>query len=259
MIKKQIFLAPLYGIRSSLEKSLKINDSLLLRNINLIDKESDYFKTYNLQGNYNVVLEINYKYNSKDPSEPVPGVFLNIVNKFDASLVVFGDGKAGVAAVIPDIKSNNYPGGEINFSGKVGYGESLDQEINENFIEYYEKFSKAYDMRPVAFDVFRRSQDRNTNNDKTIDSCIILESIFVPIGERLKKPFILNGLKILGYDLNNIKSIDDLIEYRNAIIHADRKKQLRLLSSSKYTYQWFKNTFKLIRKILRKYVDNPWI
>ena len=113
-------------------------------------------------------------------------------------------------------------------------------------------------MRPVAFDVYRRSCDRFSNNDRTIDSCTVLESLFVPLGERSKKSFTLNGLNILMFSTNEIKTIDDLIEYRNAIINADRKRQLKLLTGSKYTYKWFEDVFKLIRRILYKYVDNPW-
>lgn len=60
------------------------------------------------------------------------------------------------------------------------------------------------------------------------------------------------------FDTNEIKTIDDLIEYRNAIIHADRKRQLKLLSGSKYTHKWFENTFRLIRRVLYKYVESPW-
>lgn len=113
-------------------------------------------------------------------------------------------------------------------------------------------------MRPVAFDVYRRSCDRFSNNDRTIDSCTILESLFVPPSERSKKSFILNGLNILKFSTKEIKAIDDLIEYRNAIIHADRNRQLKLLSGSKYTHRWFESVFKLIRKILYDYVESPW-
>jgi len=258
MLKKQKFLAPIYGIKFSLKNSLKLNNNLLLRNIDLLKNEGDFFKKYKLLGNYNIVLVIDYEYNSSDSSEPLPGVFIKIINKFDASLVVFGEGKVGIAAVIPDKISGQFPGGGINFAGKVQYNESLNKELNEDFIVYYKKFSKAYDMRPVAFDVFRRSQDRYANNDKTIDSCIILESIFVPLEERVKKPFILNGMKIMGFGSDDIGLINSLIDYRNAIIHADRKKQLKLLSGQKFTFDWFEKTFKLVRKILFKYVENPW-
>jgi hypothetical protein len=106
--------------------------------------------------------------------------------------------------------------------------------------------------------VYRRSCDRFSNNDRAIDNCTILESLFVPINERSKKSFILNGLNILKFSTNEIKAIDDLIEYRNAIIHADRKRQLKLLSESKYTFDWFEDVLKLIRRILYKYAENPW-
>lgn len=113
-------------------------------------------------------------------------------------------------------------------------------------------------MRPLAFDTFRRSQDRFANNDKTIDSCTVLESIFVPKGERSKKPFVLNGMKIMSFNSDEIQRIDDLIELRNEIIHADREKILKLHGSVKYTFTWFEETFKLVRQILYRYVEKPW-
>lgn len=254
---KQKFIVPIYGLRKSLTKNIKLGKNLLLRNINLLE-ENDWFKEYGLNGDYKVILEVDYEYDPKDPDEPVPAVFLNIINLFDASLVVFGDGRVGVAAIIPDPKTEGYPGGQILFSGKIRYKETLKKEIDEDFKRYYEKFLRAYESRPVAFDVFRRSQERFANNDRTIDSCIVLESIFVPLGSRLKKPFILNGMKIMGFNPDEVASIDDLIEYRNALIHADRKKQLKLLSGTKYTHKWFENVFSLVRRILKKYVGNPW-
>lgn len=258
MIRKQKFLAPVYGIRSGLIKDIKLNKSLLLRNINFFTKEGEFFEEYRLLGDYKIVLEIDYEYNPNDSSEPLPGVFLNIVNKFDASLVAFGEGKVGVAAVIPSPKTGEFRGGGINFYGKVSYSESLNKNLDDGFKIFYEKFSKAYDMRPVAFDIFRRIRDRFTNNDKTIDSCTLLESIFVPEEERIKKPLILNGMKIMGFKPKDLNMIDDLIEYRNAIIHANRKKQLRLLSEAKYTYKWFEDVLRLVRNILYKYIENPW-
>lgn len=257
MKKKQKFLAPIYGLKESLKKNIKFNEKLLLRNINLFKKEYEFFEKQGLKASYNAVLEINYQYNPDDASEPYPGISLNIVNRFDSALLVYGDGVVGVAGIFPASKKSAF-GGIILYSSKTRHEESLDKVIDEDFILFYKNFVKAYNMRPLAFDVYRRSRDRFTNNDKTIDSCTVLESIFVPSSERSKKSFILNGMNILGFSKTNIEMIDDLIEYRNAIIHADITKQHRLLSRSKYTYKWFEDTFKLIRKILYKYVECPW-
>jgi len=258
MKKKQKFLAPIYGLKKTPKQSIKLDKSILIRAVDLLTEENKYFEKFGLKGSYDAVLEVNYEFNSDNPSEPFPGLFINLINKIDASLVVYGDGVVGVAGVAPAPKEEFSGGGILSSSARPRYEEKLDKEIDENFAVYYKKFVIAYDMRPVAFDVYRRSCDRFSNNDRTIDSCTVLESLFVPLGERSKKSFILNGLNILMFSTDEIKTIDDLIEYRNVIIHADRKRQLKLLTGSKYTYKWFEDVFKLIRRILYKYVDNPW-
>ena len=258
MKKKQKFLAPIYGLKKGPMQSIKLDRGILIRTVDIFVEEHKHFKKFGLKENYDGVLEVDYEYDSDNPSEPFPGLFINLINKIDASLVVYGDGLVGVAGVVPAPKEEFSGGGILSSSAKPQYKEKLDKEIDENFAMYYKKFVKAYDMRPVTFDVYRRSCDRFSNNDKTIDGCTILESLFVPHSERSKKSFILNGLNILMFTGDEIKTIDDLIEYRNAIIHADRKRQLKLLSCSKYTHKWFENAFKLIRRILYKYVENPW-
>ena len=258
MKKKQKFLAPIYGLKKSPRQGIKLDKNILIRAVDLFADEHKYFGSFGLKGNYDGVLEVNYEYDSENPSEPFPGLFINLINKFDASLVVYGDGVVGVAGVFPAPKEDFSGGGILSSSAKPRYEEKLDKEIDKDFAVYYKKFIKAYDMRPVAFDVYRRSSDRFSNNDKTIDSCTILESLFVPPSERSKKSFILYGLNILKFSTDEITAIEDLIEYRNAIIHANREKQLKLLSGSKYKYKWFEDTFKLIRRILYKYVESPW-
>ncbi len=258
MKKKQNFLAPIYGSRRSPRTNIKLDKSTMVRPVNVFEEEYKYFEKFGLKGSYDAVLEVNYEYDSDNPSEPFPGLFINLINKIDASLVTYGDGVVGVAGVVPAHNEEFSGGGILSSSTKPQYEEKLDKEIDEKFAAYYKRFVKAYDMRPVAFDVYRRSCDRFANNDRTIDSCTVLESIFVPLGERSKKSFILNGLNILMFSTDEIKTIDNLIEYRNAIIHADRKRQLKLLTGPKYTYKWFEDVFKLIRRILYKYVDNPW-
>lgn len=256
-LEKQTFLAPIYGLERSLKKNIQLDSNLLLRNTDLFKKEYEFFEEQGLRANYEAVLEIDYQYNPEDGNEPYPGIALNIVNRFDSALLVYGDGIVGVAGIFPATKASGFRGITL-YSAKTRLGEGLDEEIDGHFVLYYKNFIKAYDMRPLAFDVYRRSRGRFANNDKTVDSCTVLESIFVPRGEKSKKPFILNGLNILGFSKKDIEAIDNLIEYRNAVIHADMAKQHKLLSGSKYTHSWFENTFRLIRKILYRYVENPW-
>lgn len=252
--KKEKFIAPIYGLKSGLKQSIQLDKNLLLRNIDLFKKEHDKLKKFGISTSCNVFLEIDYEYHPNDPSEPHPGIELNILNKFDAALTVYGKGKVGVAAVFSATRDSCY----ILSSTQPRYEECLDKDIDKSFTLYYKNFSKAYDMRPMAFDIFRRSQDRFTDNDRTVDSCTILESIFVPKGERSKKSFIINGMKIMGFGQYEVDRTDNLVEYRNAIIHADRDKILKLLVGAKYTHSWFEDTFELVREILFKFVENPW-
>lgn len=257
MKKKKKFLAPIYGLKKSLKSEIKLDKNLLVRRVDLLKKEYKLFEQHGIKASCDAVLEIDYHYDDDNPSEPYPGISLNVVNIFDSALLVYGDndGGVGVAGVFP-AKGKSL--GITLFTSKAHYDEGLDKEINDEFITYYNKFNKAYNMRPLAFDIFRLSLGRFANNDKTVDSCTVLESIFVPSGERSKKPFILSGMSILGFNKNEVEAISDLVDYRNAIIHADREKQLKLRSGPKYTYKWFEDTFKLIRNILYKYVESPW-
>ncbi len=252
--KTEKYIAPIYGLKSSLKKSLQLDKNLLLRNVDLLAKEHERLKKLGIKPTCDVLLEIDYRYDPDDSSEPYPGISLNILNRFDASLTVYGKGKVGVAGVYRVSQDSGFGLSSEN----PRYEEFLDKDLDESFVLYHKNFVTAYNMRPLAFDLFRRSQDRFANNDKTIDSCTILESIFVPKGERGKKSFILSGMKIMGFDTNEIKRVDDLVEYRNAIIHADRDKILSLFGGAKYTHTWFENTFELVREILFKYVERPW-
>lgn len=249
-------LVPVYGVKTVNDSPLKLEESIILRNVKLLDKEHELFKKHGLRGGYDAVLEIDYSFDENDPSEPYPGIFIRLLNMIDAAFVVYGEGKTGLAGIIPDDASGFAPFTLSNASPR--YEEYLDKDINAEFVTYYTNFKKAYDMRPMAFDIFRRSQERFSNNDRTIDSCTVLESILVPKGERSKKSFIITGLKIMGYEKEQIERIEKLVDYRNAIIHADREKLLSLLTGATYTHFWFEDTFRLVREILFKYVEKPW-
>ncbi len=241
------YVVPIYGIKMLESSPIEIESNVILRNTKLLEREDKVFEKLHLRSDYRVVIQIYYTFDESDASEPYPGISLKLLNIIDASLVVYGEGQVGLAAIIPDDTST----GVILSYANPHFQEYLDKKIDGQFVEYYAKFKKAYNMRPMAFDIFRRSQERISNNDRTIDSCTILESILVPKGERSKKSFILNGLKIMGYGTHEIGRIEKLVDYRNAIIHADREKLLSLLTGAAYT-------FKLVRAILYKFVESPW-
>ena len=250
------FLVPVYGVKPLKGDPIQLDDGVLLRGVKLLENEHEIFKKHNMRTGYDIVLEVDYSFDEDDPSEPLPGISIRLLNMIDAALVVYGEGRAGLAAILPADDSGYM--GFILSQYKPQYSEYLDKEIDSGFVTYFTNFKKAYDMRPMAFDIFRRSQERFSKNDKTIDSCTALESILVPKGERSKKSFIINGLKIMGYEKEQIEHIEKLVDYRNAIIHADREKLLSLLTGATYTSSWFEDTFKLVREILFKYVEKPW-
>lgn len=251
------YIIPIYGIKNVEDSPLQLDKNVVLRTVKLFENEHELFKKNKMRIGYEAVLEVDYSFNEKDASEPLPGISINLLNMIDAALVVYGKGKAGLAAIIPADDSSGYHS-YILSNASPSYKDYLDKDINADFVSYFENFKKAYDMRPLAFDLFRRSQERYTHNDRTIDSCTVLESILVPKGEKSKKSFIVSGLKIMGFKKEEIARIEKLVDYRNAIIHADREKILRLLSGAEYTHSWFEDIFILVREILYKYVEKPW-
>lgn len=255
-MKTAKFLVPIYGVKPLKGDPLQLEDGILLRGVKLLENEHEIFKKHNMRSGYDVVLEVDYSFDEDDPSEPLPGISIRLLNMIDAAFVVYGEGKAGLAAILAADDSGYL--GFILSQFNPQHAEYLDKEIDADFVSYFSSFKKAYDMRPMAFDIFRRSQERFANNDKTIDSCTALESILVPKGERQKKAFIVNGLKIMGYGKDEIERIEKLVDYRNAIIHADREKLLSLYGRGAYTHSWFEDTFSLVREILFKYAQKPW-
>lgn len=255
-MKNVKFLVPVYGIKRVNAEALQLEATVMLRGVKILENEHKIFSDLGLRPNFNAVLEIDYSFDEEDSSEPYPGISIRLLNMIDASFVVYDEGRAGLAAIIPAEDSGHVP--LTLSSANPQYAEYLEHNIKEEFVTYYNKFKVAYNMRPMAFDMFRRSQERFNNNDRTIDSCTVLESILVPKGERSKRSFIVNGLKIMGYGEDEADRIGKLVEYRNAIIHADREKLNSLYRGTLYTLGWFEETFKLVRKILYRYVEKPW-
>src|SRR3989338_5408623 len=130
MKKRQKFLAPIYGLKKSPRQSIKLDKNILIRAVDLFAEEHKLFESFGLRGNYDGVLEVNYEYNSNNPNEPFPGIFINLINKFDASLVIYGNGIVGVTGVFPASKEDFSGGGILSSSASPHYEERLDKEID---------------------------------------------------------------------------------------------------------------------------------
>jgi len=96
MKKKQKFLAPIYGLKKSLTREIKLDKYLLIRQIDLFKKEYKLFEQYGVRASCDAVLEVDYHYDTDNPSEPYPGISLNVVNRFESALLVYGDNDGGV-------------------------------------------------------------------------------------------------------------------------------------------------------------------
>ena len=112
---------------------------------------------------YEAVLEIDYSFDEKEASEPLPGISINLLNMIDASLVVYGEGKVGFGSNYSRRYSSGYHPYILSHENPH-YEEYLDKDINADFVSYFRNFKRAYDMRPLAFDLFRRSKERYTDN-----------------------------------------------------------------------------------------------
>jgi len=126
---------------------------------------------------------------------------------------------------------------------------------NIEFSDFWEKYIYAYQKKPAAYEYFSQALNY-PNSIKSILFCSLLESLFVPEDERSKKrDFVLQGARILGFSKQE-NYLNDLFEYRNAYVHADKKKQLSLLSSPKYLSKWWEECEEVIRKVLFKHIIN---
>lgn len=247
-------IIPIYG-SPAINTLIQLNKDIKIRQINqteedLLSKSINWTSIGRATCPYWYVVEIDYKYNPQDPSEPNPMYLIKHQN-IESALRLYYQNDIGFAVSIIDGKVEI-----LNFTSSSTAAKPFDNTTD--FLTYWGKFKKAYKRRPLAFDLFSRAQTKGASNDKTIIYCTVLESIFVPKNERRKSEFIKQGVTVLRFTNTEIQMVADLYKYRNSIVHGDRDEQLKLIGGSKFTFGWFENCTTLMRKILFKYIDNPW-
>ena len=258
-MKKVKVLLALYGALR-LKNNLKLDDKVLVRSIGTLNNEENLFKFVNwrIYGRatcpYDWVIEFDYKYDENDASEPYPKLLINN-GYIECSRRLFYKHDVGFAALAIDVNNpKNYL-----ISSKMPSNiifEAFDGSIE--FSDFWEKYTSAYQKKPAAYEYFSQALNY-PNGIKSILFCSSLESLFVPDDEKSKKrDFVIQGAKILGFSNKEQDYLKDLFEYRNAYIHADKKKQLSLLSGPKFTLKWYEECEEVIRKALFNHVYKSW-
>lgn len=215
-------LCPIYGL-GWVATDLQLGQNGILRFVDM-ETESSEFANIGLRSiSYRCLLEISQEYNpndtSHDPWFDIEGIAITI----EAGLRIYHEGKVGVAAIIyyqdnqqqsARILDSSIPNGQEDYR--------IDKAKLEAFPAFFADFETAYKAKPVALQYFSRAQQRFSKNDKSIDLCTALESLFVPANSRgAKKVFLVQGVTILGFSAAEVQMISDLYEFRNTVIHGD--------------------------------------
>jgi hypothetical protein len=228
-------ICPIYGL-GWVTSDLQIRADTVLRFIDLINNESDEITSTGLHAaSYKCVLEISQKYDPKDYSIDAWLNIQEIVFKIESALRIYHEGRIGVAAIIY-FESDQRQSARI-LDGFIPNGQEdyqIDKAKLKSLPEFFADFEKAFNEKPVALQYFSRSQQRYANNDKSIDLCTALESLFVPNNSRgAKKVFLTQGVNILGFSIAETQMIGDLYDYRNTIIHGDHRERTAIFSKKK--------------------------
>ncbi len=93
------YIVPIYGIKPLKDSPLQLQENVILRSVKLLENEHEIFKKHNMRTGYEAVLEVDYTFDENDPSELLPGISINLLNMIDASFVIYGEGKTGLAAI----------------------------------------------------------------------------------------------------------------------------------------------------------------
>lgn len=259
MKKKIKVLIALYGALG-LKGSVKLNKNASIRGIKLIG-EDDFFKftNWNTKGRatcpYNWIIDLDYEYNANNSSPPYPQQIFIENQHIDYALGLYFQNSVGLAAIIVNPQApKNYI-----VSDKIGGSLSVNVfDKNISFEEFWKKYIPAYNKKPAVYEYFSRALEY-PNNIKSILFCSSLESLFVPEDEKNKKrDFVLQGLTILGFDKTEQAYISELFTFRNAYIHANKKKQFELNLGSKFLSPWWEKCEKIMRKILFRHIELSW-
>jgi hypothetical protein len=254
--KELKLIVPISGL-GWIVNNLQLDKDIKIRFLDLNGEDELLQKSGFNSIKYKCVAEIDYKFDADEASEPYPKVDF-LLKRLESALRIYHPGFIALAGIIAVPNDSPFPYiRNLSVNGHPQY--NIEKEKLEKFPDFWKKFNKAYVKKPIAFDMYNKSQDRYAPNDVAIDLSIVLESIFVPEKSRgEKKVFITQGVRILGYDEKDQTMLADLYEYRNSIIHGNLAKQHQLLSGAKYTVIWFEELVELVRKILVNYAEKSW-
>jgi len=261
-IKTLRAICPIYGL-GWIVSGLKLNENTTLRFVDELNNESKIIAEIGLRSiSYKCLLEITQEYDSKDYSNDPWLDIQSTALTIEAALRIYHEGKIGVAAII--YYENGQQQSSRILDGFIPNSQEdyqIDKVKLETFPIFFGHFETAYKEKPVALQYFSRAQQRFNKNDKSIDLCTALESLFVPVNSRgAKKVFLTQGVKILGFSSAEVQMISDLYDFRNTIIHGDHNQRIAIYAKkrSNYTTAWFEDCEKLIRSVLQQYVSRPW-
>ena len=249
-------LVPIYGLGWVLN-NIKIDSKIEIRFINELKKESELLKRAGFNWvKYKCLLVIKYSYNSQEVNEPYPALQF-LLDEIQAALRIFNPGFIGFSGVISQPKVQPFP--LLNYPAIIGGPPfyKINKKKLSEFPEFYQKFKLAYKKKKIAFDWFNKSYSGVPVN-KVIDYCICLENLFVPPNSHEKKKFILQGLKLLNFPQQERDKIGILYDYRNAFIHTDYQKSLKIIKQYKITKDFYDICEKILRETLGLYIEKPW-
>lgn len=254
-------ICPLYG-PSWVVSDIQLGNGVVLRDVEF-DGESKELTAVGLRSiSYRCLLEITQDYDPKDPNDDPWFNIQSTALSIEAALRIYHEGKVGVAAILYYQDDNRQSARILDSfipNGQEDY--KLNKTELEAFPAYFTNFEAAYIEKPVALQYFSRAQQRFSKNDKSIDLCTSLESLFVPANSRgAKKIFLTQGATILGFSPVEVQMVSDLYDFRNTVIHGDHNQRAAIYAKkrSNYTTTWFEECENLIRSILQKYISNPW-
>ena len=256
MSKKLRLLAPIYGLNYGKLKDLTLDRNSKIRWIT--KKESLLLRKSGFDPlKYNYLLDMVYRYNEKKINEPYPALQI-LLDKIEVSLRVFNTGVIGFAGIVSKPQVSPFP---LRINLTIPNQQSSYKINNSKFSgfpDFCKKFRSAYHKKQIAIDWFNKSYSEFAPTNKIICYCVCFENLFVPSNSHEKKIFIIFGLNLLNINKSNRDEIDLLYNYRNSIIHADKKKQKELLRKIGSMSSFLEHCTETLREVLQIYIDKQW-